>query len=139
MAGSGPILRDHRAELAAALAQRVTALLVSVRQRVEQYLSSDDLYDGRGANKPWLQELPDPVTKIVWQTVVEMHAETALARQNSLTASVDLQVVTAVLNARLIPIIDSLVRTTERALEDRGIHSTGGVTGAVSKGPAGFV
>ena len=25
------------------------------------------------------QELPDPVTKIVWQTVVEMHAETALA------------------------------------------------------------
>lgn len=35
--------------------------------------------DGRGANKPWLQELPDPVTKICWQTVVEMHAETAKA------------------------------------------------------------
>ena len=33
--------------------------------------------DGRGANKPWLQELPDPVTKIAWQTVVEMHPETA--------------------------------------------------------------
>jgi molybdopterin-containing oxidoreductase family iron-sulfur binding subunit len=33
--------------------------------------------DGRGANKPWLQELPDPVTKICWQTVVEMHPETA--------------------------------------------------------------
>ena len=32
--------------------------------------------DGRGANKPWLQELPDPVTKICWQTVVEMHPET---------------------------------------------------------------
>ena len=40
---------------------------------------SPTLGDGRGANKPWLQELPDPVTKIVWQTVVEMHAETALA------------------------------------------------------------
>jgi molybdopterin-containing oxidoreductase family iron-sulfur binding subunit len=33
--------------------------------------------DGRGANKPWLQELPDPVTKIAWQSVVEMHPETA--------------------------------------------------------------
>ena len=33
--------------------------------------------DGRGANKPWLQELPDPVTKICWQTVVELHPETA--------------------------------------------------------------
>ncbi|MHB1312973.1 MAG: molybdopterin-dependent oxidoreductase [Gemmatimonadaceae bacterium] len=33
--------------------------------------------DGRGANKPWLQELPDPTTKIAWQTVVEMHPETA--------------------------------------------------------------
>lgn len=33
--------------------------------------------DGRGANKPWLQELPDPVTKICWQTVVEMHQLTA--------------------------------------------------------------
>jgi Fe-S-cluster-containing dehydrogenase component len=35
------------------------------------------LGDGRGANKPWLQELPDPVTKITWQTVVEMHPLTA--------------------------------------------------------------
>lgn len=35
------------------------------------------LRDGRGANKPWLQELPDPVTKLTWQTVVEMHPLTA--------------------------------------------------------------
>jgi Fe-S-cluster-containing dehydrogenase component len=32
---------------------------------------------GGGANKPWLQELPDPVTKICWQTVVEMHPRAA--------------------------------------------------------------
>jgi anaerobic selenocysteine-containing dehydrogenase/Fe-S-cluster-containing dehydrogenase component len=31
------------------------------------------LGDGRGANKPWLQELPDPVTKICWQTLAEMN------------------------------------------------------------------
>jgi anaerobic selenocysteine-containing dehydrogenase/Fe-S-cluster-containing dehydrogenase component len=39
--------------------------------------ASPALGDGRGANKPWLQELPDPVTKIAWQTVVELHPETA--------------------------------------------------------------
>jgi molybdopterin-containing oxidoreductase family iron-sulfur binding subunit len=38
---------------------------------------SPALGDGRGANKPWLQELPDPVTKIAWQTVIELHPETA--------------------------------------------------------------
>lgn len=32
---------------------------------------------GAGANKPWLQELPDPVTKIAWQTVAEIHPSAA--------------------------------------------------------------
>ena len=35
------------------------------------------LGDGRGANKPWLQEIPDPVTKVSWQTTVEIHPSTA--------------------------------------------------------------
>jgi molybdopterin-containing oxidoreductase family iron-sulfur binding subunit len=35
------------------------------------------LGDGRGANKPWLMELPDPVTKIAWSSWVEIHPETA--------------------------------------------------------------
>jgi len=35
------------------------------------------LYDGRGADKPWLQELPDPVSKIAWHAWVEVHPETA--------------------------------------------------------------
>lgn len=34
-------------------------------------------FDGRGANKPWLQELPDPLTTIVWDTWVEIHPDTA--------------------------------------------------------------
>ncbi len=38
---------------------------------------SSALYDGRGANKPWLQELPDPTSKAVWGTWVEIHPETA--------------------------------------------------------------
>jgi molybdopterin-containing oxidoreductase family iron-sulfur binding subunit len=32
---------------------------------------------GAGANKPWLQELPDPVSKICWQSWVEVHPATA--------------------------------------------------------------
>ena len=39
--------------------------------------ASPMLYDGRGANKPWLLENPDPVTKITWQSWVEIHPETA--------------------------------------------------------------
>ncbi len=35
------------------------------------------LFDGRGANKPWLQETPDPMTTVSWQTWVEVHPEVA--------------------------------------------------------------
>ncbi len=38
---------------------------------------SPTLYDGRSANRPWLQELPDPVTKIVWNSWIEIHPQTA--------------------------------------------------------------
>ncbi|MFQ5776755.1 MAG: molybdopterin-dependent oxidoreductase [Terriglobia bacterium] len=34
-------------------------------------------FDGRGANRPWLQEVPDPMTKVVWENWVEVHPETA--------------------------------------------------------------
>ena len=33
-------------------------------------------FDGRGANRPWLCEIPDPLTRIAWQTPVRMHPET---------------------------------------------------------------
>jgi anaerobic selenocysteine-containing dehydrogenase len=35
------------------------------------------LYDGRGANLSWLQELPDPVTTAVWRNWVELNPKTA--------------------------------------------------------------
>ena len=37
------------------------------------------LGDGRGANLPWLQETPDPITKITWQSWVEISKNTATA------------------------------------------------------------
>jgi anaerobic selenocysteine-containing dehydrogenase/Fe-S-cluster-containing dehydrogenase component len=39
--------------------------------------ASPSHYDGRGANRPWLQELPDPTTKVVWGSWAEIHPETA--------------------------------------------------------------
>ncbi len=33
--------------------------------------------DGRGANIPWLQELPDPITSVVWDSWVEINPKTA--------------------------------------------------------------
>jgi molybdopterin-containing oxidoreductase family iron-sulfur binding subunit len=33
-------------------------------------------FDGRGANRPWLAELPDPLTQVTWQSPVIMHPDT---------------------------------------------------------------
>jgi molybdopterin-containing oxidoreductase family iron-sulfur binding subunit len=35
------------------------------------------LYDGDGANKPWLQEIPEPITQLVWDNWAEIHSWTA--------------------------------------------------------------
>jgi Fe-S-cluster-containing dehydrogenase component len=37
-------------------------------------------FDGRGANKSWLCEVPDPLTLVSWQTVVQVHPETLAAK-----------------------------------------------------------
>lgn len=34
------------------------------------------LYDGRGGNKSWLNEIPDPVTSIAWETMLMIHPAT---------------------------------------------------------------
>ncbi len=35
------------------------------------------LSDGSGANKPWLQETPDPTTTVVWNSWIEINPVTA--------------------------------------------------------------
>lgn len=32
-------------------------------------------FDGRGANRPWLCEVPDPLTKVAWQSPVILHPD----------------------------------------------------------------
>ena len=34
-------------------------------------------FDGRNANNPWLHEIPDPTTQLVWDNWMEVHPETA--------------------------------------------------------------
>ncbi len=38
---------------------------------------SHRFYDGRGANRPWLQETPDTMTQVTWDSWVELPPETA--------------------------------------------------------------
>ena len=40
-------------------------------------VASSMYFDGRGANRPWLLENPDPVTKITWGSWIELNPETA--------------------------------------------------------------
>jgi len=67
---------------AAAVAEglaRVKQLSPLSKDRLEVIFHRDySLDDGRHNNNGWLQELPDPVTKIVWDNVVLMSRQTAL-------------------------------------------------------------
>ncbi len=40
-------------------------------------LPSLRFFDGRGANLPWLCEIPDPITKVAWQSPLMLHPDTA--------------------------------------------------------------
>ena len=42
-----------------------------------QVYPSTAFYDGRGASLPWLQQLPDPMTTVVWDSWVELNPKTA--------------------------------------------------------------
>ena len=61
------------------------------------------MHDGRGANLPWMQELPDPMTSIVYGSWVEMNPTTAdqmglqdgdLVRIESTQGSIEVPLVT---------------------------------------------
>jgi molybdopterin-containing oxidoreductase family iron-sulfur binding subunit len=38
------------------------------------------MFDGRGANRPWLCEIPDPISRVAWQSPIMVHPDTARAR-----------------------------------------------------------
>ena len=74
--GNAPARPVRLADTAARISPAPAALPGSGDQTVVVY-PHPVLHDGRGANKPWLQELPDPVSKIAWHSWVEVHPDTA--------------------------------------------------------------
>ncbi len=64
----GPVrvLAEQMANIPAVAAEQ-TSLYVTASLR---------FYDGRNADKPWLPEIPDPVSNVAWQTLAMVNAQT---------------------------------------------------------------
>jgi molybdopterin-containing oxidoreductase family iron-sulfur binding subunit len=60
-------------------------------------------FDGRGANKAWLSEIPDSITQIAWQSVALIHPETL--SEKGLTKGKEVSITTTYgkLNAAVYP------------------------------------
>jgi len=60
------------------LASETNRLLASSKPPALTLIAAPSIrfFDGRGANKPWLCEIPDPLTKVAWQTPVLAHPKT---------------------------------------------------------------
>lgn len=69
--------KDH------ALSSNITSLHLTEQRRDAEYpffLAPSPrigLFDGRHANLPWLQESPDPINKVVWDSWAEIHPSAA--------------------------------------------------------------
>jgi len=60
------------------LSAATSDLDVSSHDGIEIVITTDPkVYDGRFANNVWLQELPEPTTKVVWDNVAKMNPATA--------------------------------------------------------------
>jgi anaerobic selenocysteine-containing dehydrogenase len=66
--GAAPDITESRFEGSAADYPYMLMPFESVRHR-----------DGRGANRPWIQEMPDPLSTVMWNSWVEMSPELAEA------------------------------------------------------------
>jgi len=75
-AAVSPALRG--AEIAAAYGRRTAPSGALSKTNLEAVFTVDaKMYDGRHANNAWLQELPDPVTKITWDNAAVFSPKTA--------------------------------------------------------------
>jgi Fe-S-cluster-containing dehydrogenase component/anaerobic selenocysteine-containing dehydrogenase len=74
--GAAP-LQD--AAIAAALAKLQTPAPLADNAFEAVFLADDRLHDGRHANNPWLLELPNPITRIVWDNAALFAPSTAKA------------------------------------------------------------
>jgi Fe-S-cluster-containing dehydrogenase component len=70
---------------------------------LELLLTADySIHDGRFANNPWLQELPDPITKLCWENAVHVGPATAARLQLATADVVDLSSAGATLRTPVV-------------------------------------
>lgn len=70
---------DHKPSMRmdAQAAQSLSSLLTHPPKQPTVHIAPSLRYmDGRGANRSWLSEIPDPVTQVAWQTVAWVHPKT---------------------------------------------------------------
>src|SRR5204862_6549801 len=66
------------ARAAASAISAAQTVAVPTKEALEVIFHRDyKLDDGRGNNNGWLQELPDPITKLVWENVILLSPATA--------------------------------------------------------------
>ncbi len=78
-ATGGPAFTVQAAALAQALTPRTAGAALGSGNLEVNFLVDAKLVDGRHANNAWLQELPDPVTKICWDNAAYLSPATAQA------------------------------------------------------------
>lgn len=68
-----------RPQLKAAEIGQAVAQVAAIQPKAweVEFLVSNSVYDGRFANLSWLQELPDPVSKLVWDNALIVSVDTA--------------------------------------------------------------
>ncbi|MEI7895184.1 MAG: 4Fe-4S ferredoxin, partial [Myxococcales bacterium] len=74
---SGPRGSVRMADVAAAFEKSSTSAPVSKDSLEVVFVPCSKLFDGRHANNVWLQELPDPITKLVWDNAALVSPKTA--------------------------------------------------------------
>ncbi len=87
-----------RVHMEADLAQTLSGLLDQLPKAAEPQpmaclAPSLRYFDGRGANRSWLSEVPDPVTQVSWQSLAWMHPQ--LMDANGWSDGDDVQIETA--------------------------------------------
>ncbi|MDY0042809.1 MAG: 4Fe-4S dicluster domain-containing protein, partial [Desulforhabdus sp.] len=90
---------------------------------------SIQFFDGRAANRLWIQELPDPMTQITWGGWLEIHPETAARLKIQKGDLLEVRSSHGVLQAPAIPIQtvprDSLAMPLGQGHTDYGRFATG--------------
>jgi molybdopterin-containing oxidoreductase family iron-sulfur binding subunit len=75
--GTKSAVVDAKADAAKALAAAQQAIPASASGLEVVFYPGSGIYDGRFANNAWLQEAPDPMTKLVWDNAALLSPNTA--------------------------------------------------------------